>query len=239
MRTRAFVLLVLAAAPARAQSAPGETPKQEPIVRSSDAAILGVALAGSALLMKYDVRITAWKGYAPFQNSSRVRNTFNTAAFLGGPGSIAIDAALWGAGRIAKNKDLATDGETALEAAALSGAVTFLLKGVIGRARPLVDSTRADNFSFGRGFSAGFDYQSFPSGHTTAAFDLATAVTMRLAERKSPSVAWAAPVLFGVATLTDIARVYTHHHWATDCLMGAAIGTVGGFAAARWHERHP
>ena len=239
MRGRAFLLLVLAAAPAWAQTEAGAAPSQEPIFRRSDLAILGAALASSAVIMKYDVRITAWKGYPPFQNSARVRKAFERFAYLGGPGSLIIDAALWGGGRIAKNKDLATDGETALEAAAISGAVTFLIKGVVGRARPLVDSTRADNFRLGRGFTDGFNYQSFPSGHTTAAFALATAITSRLGERKNASVGWAAPVLFSVATLTDIARVYTHDHWATDCLVGAAIGTVGGLVAARWHERHP
>lgn len=146
---------------------------------------------------------------------------------------------MWGAGRVWKNKNLATDGETALEAAALSGAVTFLVKGVAGRARPYVDSTRANNFSFGRGISTSEDFQSFPSEHTSAAFAFATAMTARLAARHSPSVKWAAPVLYGLATLTGISRVYRHDHWASDCLMGAAIGTVSGFVSERWHERHP
>jgi membrane-associated phospholipid phosphatase len=214
-------------------------PAPQPVVRASDAGILGAAAAVSIVLMKYDVRITAWKGMPAFRNSSTVHHTLDAAAFIGGPGSLAIEAGLFGAGRIASNKNLATDGAAALEAAAASGVVTYLLKGTIGRARPYVDSTRADNFGFARGFFGGGDYQSFPSGHTTSAFAFATAITARLSERGSSSVGWAAPVLFSVASLTAIARVYDHKHWTSDVLMGAAIGTVSGLVAARWNERHP
>jgi membrane-associated phospholipid phosphatase len=239
MRVRAFFLLAIGAAPAFAQSAPAAAPSRDPILRTGDAAIFAAALAGSALLVRYDVGITAWKGVPVFQNSTRVRRTLDATAFLGGPGSFAVDAAIWGVGRIANNRDRWTDGETALEAAALSGAVTFLLKGIAGRARPTLDSTRADNFKFGRGFWAGDDYASFPSGHTTAAFAFATAITTRLAQRRSSSASWAAPALFSIATVTAIGRLYNHRHWMSDCLTGAAIGTIGGLVAARWHERHP
>jgi membrane-associated phospholipid phosphatase len=225
--------MLFGAAPALAQSGPA------PVVRASDAGILGAALAGSALLVPYDAQITAWKGLPAFRNSARTRGVLDATAFVGGPGSIAIDAVMFGAGRVAKDKNLATDGEAAFEAAAVGGAVTFLLKRVIGRARPGLDSTRADNFGFGRGFFGGSDYQSFPSGHTTAAFAFATAITARLGERNSSSVNWAAPVMFSIAALTGIQRVYRHAHWASDCLMGAAIGTVSGLAAARWHQQHP
>lgn len=234
---RALLVLALATAPAAAQSAAPVA--QPPIFRTSDGVILGAALAGSMLLVQYDARITAWKGLTPFRNSPGTGRVLDAAAFVGGPGSIGIEAAMWGAGRIWKNKDLATDGETALEAAALSGAVTFIVKGAAGRARPYVDSARANNFSFGRGISTSEDFQSFPSEHTSAAFAFATAMTARLAARHSPSVKWVAPVLYGLATLTGISRVYRHDHWASDCLMGAAIGTVSGLVSERWHERHP
>ena len=237
MRVRTLLTLAITAASVRAQASPA-TPSQ-PIVRASDAGILGVTLAGSLLLMPYDVQITAWKGLPPFRNSAHTRAMLDATAFIGGPGSLAIDAVMFGAGRIGNNKNLATDGEAAFEAEAVGGTVTFLLKRVIGRARPGLDSTRADDFGFGRGFFGGGDYQSFPSGHTTAAFAFATAITARLGQRNSSSVNWAAPVLFSVATLTGIQRVYRHAHWASDCLMGAAIGTVSGLAAARWHQQHP
>jgi membrane-associated phospholipid phosphatase len=233
-----LLLLAVASVPARAQPATGDAAQRQAVFSTADAAILGAAGVGSSLLVRYDVRILAWKGLAPFRASPRTRATLDGVAFIGGPGSLAIEAALCGAGRAAKDKNLATDGEAALEAAFVSGAVTYLLKGIVGRARPALDSARADDFGLGRGFSGG-DYQSFPSGHTALAFAFATGITARLAQRNSPAVNWAAPTLFSVAALTGIQRVYRHAHWASDCLMGAAIGTVSGLAAARWHERHP
>jgi membrane-associated phospholipid phosphatase len=231
------MLLALAAAPASAQTTTAIAPA--PVFPASDGIILGAALAGSVVLVQYDARITAWKGLTPFRNSPGTGRVLDAAAFIGGPGSVGIGAAMWGAGRVWKNKNLATDGETAFEAAALSGVVTYFVKGVAGRARPYLDPTRANDFSFGRGISTSEDYQSFPSEHTAAAFAFATAMTARLAARHSPSVKWAAPVMYGIATLTGISRVYHHDHWASDCLLGAAIGTVSGLVSERWHERHP
>lgn len=237
MSMRTLLALALAAAPALAQDT--QPNANLPLFRSSDAAIVGGALAGSLILIQYDARITAWKGLMPFRNSPGTRHVLDAVALVDGPGSLGIEAAMWGAGRIWNNKNLATDGETAIEAAALSGAAAFLVKGIAGRARPYVDSTRANNFSFGRGVSLSEDYQSFPSEHTAAAFAFATAMTARLQARHSPAVKWAAPVLYGLATLTGVSRVYSHDHWASDCLFGAAIGTVSGLVSERWHERHP
>jgi membrane-associated phospholipid phosphatase len=236
MKARMMFVLMLAAAPALAQDT---LHTSTPLFRNSDAAILGAAVAGSLVLVHYDTRITAWKGLTPFRNSPGTRRALDAAAFVGGPGSIGIEAAMWGAGRVWKNKDLATDGETAIEGAALSGVVTYLVKGLAGRARPYLDSTNATNFRFGRGISTSEDYQSFSSEHTAAAFAFATAMTARLSARHSPAVKWAAPLLYGLATLTGVSRVYNHDHWASDCLMGAAIGTVSGLVSERWHERHP
>ena len=41
------------------------------------------------------------------------------------------------------------------------------------------------------------------------------------------------------AALTAASRVYDHKHWASDVLLGAGIGTVGGLMTVRWHDRHP
>ena len=59
-------------------------------------------------------------------------------------------------------------------------------------------------------------------------------------QRRSPRDAgWLGPLLYGVATLTGVSRMYNHQHWASDVLLAAGIGTVGGLVVGRWHERHP
>jgi membrane-associated phospholipid phosphatase len=232
---RIFPLLFFGGAHAAAQT----SPPPPSVLRPPDAVILGGALAASALLIPFDSRIVEWKGIPAFRNSPGVHRALSATAFLGGPGSVIASGALYAAGRIAKDRNLALDGEAALEAAALSGAVTFIVKGIAGRARPLVDSTRADNFALLRGFRGDDLYRSFPSGHTTVAFAFATALATRLSHRHDASAGWAGPAVFTLATFTGVSRIFYHDHWFTDCLTGAAIGTVSGLAVTRWHERHP
>ena len=136
--------------------------------------------------------------------------------FFGGPGPFIIGSSMYVVGRAAhvpRMADLAVHGTEAV----IVGAVTSgVLKVLLGRARPYISSdTNPRNFGFVRGRKGG-DYQSFPSGHTTAAFAAASAVTSE-AERMWPHHFWlVAPVMFGGATLVGLSRMYHDQHWASD-----------------------
>ncbi len=64
------------------------------------------------------------------------------------------------------------------------------------------------------------DY-SFPSGHTTAAFSLAVVWVLHL-----PWLAW---ILFPLAMLVGLSRIYLGLHYPTDVIVGIWLGTA--FAA--------
>jgi membrane-associated phospholipid phosphatase len=85
------------------------------------------------------------------------------------------------------------------------------LKFVAGRARPDsgLGAYHFDPFS-GR--------QSFPSGHVTAAFAVATSLSDDI---KSPL---ASVILYTAATGTAFARINDDRHWLSDTGMGALIG---------------
>lgn len=113
---------------------------------------------------------------------------------------------------------------TAVEAAASSvvaaGIVTPTLKLVIGRVRPREElgPYRFDPFS---------GHYSFPSGHTTQAFAVASVIA-------AESESWVVDALaYGVATTVAGARIYHDAHFLTDVLAGAAIGTVVGQTMVR------
>lgn len=105
-------------------------------------------------------------------------------------------------------------------AAALATGVTTSLKYAIGRTRPPFAGD-PDQF---RPFSGA---SSFPSGHTTVAFAIATSI----AEETDDN--WSDVVLYGAATLTAMARVNDDRHWASDVLIGGLIGHLSG----RWVSR--
>ena len=156
------------------------------------------------------------------------------------PGALIICATLYTAGRLGGWRDVADLGWHGTEAMIVASAATEVLKGVLGRARPYVSSdTNPHDFGFGRGFGKNGRYQSFPSGHTTAAFAVAAAVTSE-SRRWWPRGEWVvAPVMYGGATLVGLARIYHDAHWASDVALGAAIGTFGGIKVVRYSHNHP
>jgi membrane-associated phospholipid phosphatase len=95
----------------------------------------------------------------------------------------------------------------------LAGVATNLLKPLAGRRRPRFASGSYDLEPF-----TGRD--SWPSGHTTMAFALATSVGDEIG---STPVRVA---LYGAATLTAWSRVNDDRHWLTDVATGALVGVV-------------
>jgi len=117
-----------------------------------------------------------------------------------------------------------TDDETALQvaqdgvAASLiaSGLITPSIKLVAGRSRPRANAG-AYNF---KPFSD--PNASFPSGHTTEAFALASVVANHYDD------IWVSCTAYTIAGLVGLARTYHDAHFASDVLAGAMIGTLVG-----------
>ena len=83
------------------------------------------------------------------------------------------------------------------------------------------------------------DSQSFPSGHTTAAFAFATIVSAETAHWW-PNSKWPiGTIMYGGAALTGVSRIYNEFHWASDVVAGAAIGTLTGIKVYRYTHSHP
>lgn len=173
----------------------------------------------------------------PSSLSARLADVGN---FYGSPGVMALGAAMWGGGLVAKRPTLAASGLRALEAIAVSGLVTSALKETMGRARPYIATDgRADWQLFRGARSSTGDYESFASGHATAAFAFAAAVTGEVALRAPAHTRTVGIVTFGLAGLTAYARMHGDRHWLSDVTVGAGIGTVTALAIRRWHATRP
>ncbi|MGE0160535.1 MAG: phosphatase PAP2 family protein [Gemmatimonadales bacterium] len=158
---------------------------------------------------------------------------------LGGRTELAaLSAATWAMGRAISSHRVADFGLHAFVSLALSNVVTGSLKVVTGRSRPLVleaDGTWARRgpraWDFLGGWGDDGARQSYPSGHATNAFALATV----FAEELGGPAGWIAyPVAAGVAW----SRVNDEAHWASDVAMGALVGIVSGqLVVRRGHRR--
>ena len=93
-----------------------------------------------------------------------------------------------------------------------AGIITFGMKRLVGRKRPL-DETLGN--------------PAMPSGHASITFSVATILGYRYPK-------WRIPLYIG-AGLVSFSRVYLGRHYTSDVVVGAAIGTATGVLV--WHNR--
>ncbi len=106
----------------------------------------------------------------------------------------------------------------------LPGLVSALLKRFIGRGRP--ETWTADLPLSFRPFNwTAYDYQGFPSGHSTTSFALAAVIAFLW-----PRAFWFAMAL---AALIAASRVIIGEHYPTDITAGAVLGILGAYAVRR------
>ena len=95
--------------------------------------------------------------------------------------------------------------------------VVELVKALVRRPRPIfrVTQTRiVGNRALGR---------SFPSGHTSQAFFVATLLALHF-----QASAWVVFLLYAIALLVGITRMYVGAHYPRDVLAGAILGSAWG-----------
>jgi membrane-associated phospholipid phosphatase len=116
-------------------------------------------------------------------------------------------------GRFWENEKAERTALLATESFLVTGLFSTVIKATAGRPRPFKGetSTTFDGFSTGS--------NSFPSGHTTSIFAIATVVA-----NEYDDVPLVAPISYGIATLTGLSRINDNKHWASDVFFGAALG---------------
>ncbi len=156
----------------------------------------------------------------------------------GGPGVIWFAALLWLGGRAIGRARVALIGLRGAEAIAVASAISGIVKGFAGRARPFVTPDEPWHWNFLHGWTDA-RYFSMPSGHTTATIAFATAIGVASARWAPQARAAMIACAFAAALLVAFARIYTNQHWFSDVMAGALLGTTAGFLLTRWHERRP
>ena len=213
-RARLVVLLCLTSRTAASQaSAPAG-----PLARWPEA-IGFVAVAATAFVTDGVIRRTIQGHTTGFRNGAAgVGNAYGNPKYV----LPALSLGTIGA-RLAGSDGLYDAGRRALKSEVLATGTTLVLKSLVGRRRP--DVAPHDPYRF-HPFSLA--YNSLPSGHTATAFALATSLAMET-EGSLLDIG-----LYGIAATTAFARMHVDKHWASDTVVGAAIGIL----AARLVHRH-
>lgn len=231
-----------------AQAAPGDTASTRaaepsagaPLFTRRDAVVAGALVAGTVAMLPFDRRIEVRlqrRGLHPHGFVTTVDSAFRLTAV---PGALVIGATMYAVGRVGHFQRVADLGLHGTEAVLLGSAIGGLTKGILGRARPYaVADTNAFDFRLGRGFTGGTAYSSLPSGHVTAAFAAASAVTAETSRWWPHSTPYIATVMYGGATTVAFSRLYDNKHWASDAVLGAAIGTFSGLKVVQYAHAHP
>jgi len=110
------------------------------------------------------------------------------------------------------NEKMAETGKLAVVAFIEAGAVTGSLQQITGRPRPLNKT----------------DKTSFPSGHATFAFTMATVAGYEYPILRIP--------LYVAAFGTALSRIYLGKHYPGDVIAGAVVGTLAGMSAIHFKK---
>jgi membrane-associated phospholipid phosphatase len=181
--------------------------------------VLGGAVALGTVCLANDQQISdelfAWKQrHALLKDISPIVTHGGEAIFayglFGGLGAYGLITDDPGSIEIAKVGVIAVTG---------TGIAAQVLKRLFGRERPS-GASRSGGKWHGPALSTPFD--SFPSGHSTTAFTVATVLT-DLNEDKP----WIGYVAYPLAGAVALSRITEKKHWASDVVVGAVLGTYG------------
>jgi membrane-associated phospholipid phosphatase len=242
---KATLLLAIAGSALLAQT-PGSPPRaltdsvreSRPLFMRSDLKVLGFFAAGTVLMFPLDRHLASVIRDEDLVTNKTLHDLASGFRFFGGPGPYLIGSSLYVVGRVSRVRRAAELGLHGTEAVVVGQGVSSLLKVILGRARPYTSlDTNPSNFAFMRGLKS-TDFESFPSGHSTSAFAAAAAVSAETSEWW-PETRWIlGPILYGGAAMVGLSRMYDDKHWASDVVMGAAIGTFAGLKTVRFNHTH-
>lgn len=183
-----------------------------------DFGLATLAVVGTAAIIDAPVR----KAMLRHHGNNKYMREINR---LGAEYSLGVLGGFYVAGAVLDDDTAVSVAQDGLAASIIaSGIVTPALKFTIGRSRPNQNAGRYDFHPFSGS-------ASFPSGHATQAFAVASVVS---AHYDNLLVKIAA---YGLATGVGVARTYYDAHHTSDVVAGAIIGTVVGHAVVEHNQK--
>ncbi len=217
-----------------AQSSDTTRQSRRPLFTSRDAYIIGGITAASILLIQVDRPILR---EIQRDTSAFLRNSAENLKYVNEKSLLALDLVFYGVGRIGRLERLADIGLHGSESIAIVSVVSTIIKSTTGRPRPRLSDRNPFVFKPNRGWSDGA-YRSFPSLHQAGSLAFASALVTETSISWPNRTKYIAPVVYTVAILPGIARIYTNNHWASDALLGTLLGTYAGIKTVQYAHSH-
>lgn len=239
MRKRHLLFALLIARAVGAQPSDTSHVTSAPLFTARDAWIGAGLVLGTVAMTQLDRPIARTLQDPSVQGRSFLRSGADGVKLVNERSLFVLSAAGYVLGKLTGNRSTADLGWHAAESIVVTSLAATVLKSGLGRSRPfMTDGEKPFDFHPGKGFNHP-QYRSFPSLHEGGSFAAAAALSTELHLRHSRHAAWATPVAYGLALLPGLGRMYSNKHWASDVVMGAAIGTFAGIKTVRYHHSHP
>ena len=237
------VAVILGAGIARPSSAQDASSGR--VLTGRDAAVLGGATAGSAVLSAFDVRIARFFADSSLHRHKRFQTIAKRSSLVTETLLMLTGTGVWAIGRLSHSPGTADVALHTTESIASGAAFIQVIRGIGGRARPYVTTDSGEtrdsdpyDFEWFKGFSS-FDYRSFPSMHAMASFAAATALSQEMRFRNTRGRQILSPALYLAATAAPTARLYLDEHWASDIALGTFLGIYAGQKVVMYSHEHP
>jgi hypothetical protein len=202
-------------------------PERVPLLQRSDLEATGWALLATALVATQDRRVANAFADSGLQANERYRTLSGHLTGIHERSMLGYSLIAFAGGRLLGQARIADGGLHVAEAVAAGTVIGSFLKSTTGRARPRAADGDPYDFRVGKGYTAG-EYRSFPSLHEIGSFSAAAALTSEVS-RHSPRAGRIVGVLaYGTAGAVGLSRMYSAEHWASDVVLGSAIGVFLG-----------
>jgi membrane-associated phospholipid phosphatase len=196
-----------------------------------------IAAAVTGGLMVFDKKIAHWTQEPHVQGSQSLNHNVSQLTRLNETPLTIASVVTYGIGRLTHSETAADVGLHWTEALLFTDVVSQAIRGPLGRARPRVAQDDPFQFHFGQGFTK-FEYRAFPSLHSAVGFATAAALVGEIKVHHSDATWYAAPLLYGVALVPGLTRMYLNQHWASDVFAGAFIGQLIGSRVVYYAHTH-
>lgn len=171
-----------------------------------------LAVAGTSIVADAPVR--------DFMRRQTPGNSFlNNVENFGQVWALGVMGGFYAAGLATGSDKSVQVAEDLLSASMISATINQTFKVAVNRYRPRDDQGTVNL----QGYTGLNNNSSFPSGHTTEAFTLASVIASSYEDDP-----WVGYTVYSIAGMVGIARMYLDAHWASDVVASTFIGTWVG-----------